>query len=176
MTYRRPRSAPAPTPRPVHPLIARIGATRAFTTLAPRLLHPCDLAVHRLSRGRWLPSRLLLPTVLLTTTGRRTACPRTVPVCAYPLADGSWLVAATNFGRRQHPAWALNLLHRPHATLTSHQRVQRVTAHRLPPGRVRAHRQHILTMLPTYDAYAARAGTREVHVFRLDPVAPPCAA
>ncbi len=30
-------------------------------------------------------------------------------------------------------------------------------------------------MPPTYDydAYAARAGTREVHVFRLDPVAPP---
>ncbi|MEU7226430.1 nitroreductase family deazaflavin-dependent oxidoreductase [Streptomyces chrestomyceticus] len=163
----------APTPpgrQTVHPLVARIGVSRLCLFLAPRLLPVLDLAVHRLTRGRWLPSRLVLPAGLLTTTGHRTGRCHTVPLCAYAFVDGSWLVAATNFGRDHHPAWSTNLLHHPHAVLTWRGRQHQVTALHLSPHQVSAFRPQILTVLPFYDDYATRAGHRAIRVFHLRPV------
>ncbi|MET9002645.1 nitroreductase/quinone reductase family protein [Amycolatopsis sp. Hca4] len=46
--------------------------------------------------------------VLLTTTGRTSGEPRTVPMMVH--RDGSrWLVVASNIGAPQHPDWYLNL-------------------------------------------------------------------
>ncbi|MGW0842218.1 nitroreductase family deazaflavin-dependent oxidoreductase [Streptomyces sp. NPDC002787] len=157
-------------PRPIHPLVVRAGRTRLFLRLAPRLLPACDRAVHRLTGGRWLPSRLFLPTVLLTTTGHRSGCPRTTPLCAYRYGNGDWLVVASNFGRPEHPAWSTNLLHRPDAVVTWRGHRQAVTARLLSAADAAAERQRILTVLPVYDDYAARAG-RPSRVFRLHPAA-----
>lgn len=54
--------------------------------------------------------------LLLTTTGRKSGQPRTVPL-AY-LADGdSFVLVASNGGADRHPAWWLNLEHTPEATI-----------------------------------------------------------
>jgi len=46
--------------------------------------------------------------LLLTTTGRRSGEPRTVPMMVH--RDGSrWLVVASNIGAPRHPDWYLNL-------------------------------------------------------------------
>lgn len=116
----------------IHPWVARAGRTRLFFALAPHLLPRLDVASHRLTGGRLLPSRLLLPTVLLTTTGHRTGRLHTTPLCAHRYADGSWLVAATNFGRPHHPAWSTNLLHHPQGTLTHREHQSPVEAALLP--------------------------------------------
>lgn len=155
-----------PDPRPIHPLVARAGRTRLFLRLAPRLLPACDRLVHRLTGGRWMPSRLFLPTVLLTTIGHRSGRPRTTPLCAYRYRNGDWLVVASNFGRPRHPAWSTNLLRRPDAVVTWRGRRQPVTARLLSAAEAAAERQRILAVLPVYDDYAARAG-RPVRVFRL---------
>jgi deazaflavin-dependent oxidoreductase (nitroreductase family) len=50
--------------------------------------------------------------LLLTTTGRRTGKPHTVPLLY--LGDGDrWVVIASFGGRPYHPAWYLNLMADP---------------------------------------------------------------
>ncbi|WP_405467164.1 nitroreductase family deazaflavin-dependent oxidoreductase [Streptomyces canus] len=152
----------------IHPWVARAGRTRLFFALAPHLLPRLDVASHRLTGGRLLPSRLLLPTVLLTTTGHRTGRLHTTPLCAHRYADGSWLVAATNFGRPHHPAWSTNLLHHPQGTLTHREHQSPVEAALLPPSQHGAVRPELLRILPVYDHYAGRAA-RDIRIFRLSP-------
>lgn len=153
----------------ISPLIVHTGRTRLFRHLAPHVLPPCDLALHRLTGGRWLPSRHFLPTVLLTTTGHRSGRPHTTPLCAHRYEDGSWLVIATNFGRPRHPAWSTNLLHHPEATVTIRRRTQPVTARLLHSAEQQAERSRILAILPVYDQYAAISG-RTIRAFHLAPV------
>lgn len=47
--------------------------------------------------------------VLLTTTGRRSGQPRTVPVGWWPDDDGNLLLFASNMGAPEHPQWYRNL-------------------------------------------------------------------
>ncbi len=52
------------------------------------------------------------PLILLTTTGRQTGREPTWPLVGLPARDG-WVVAASNAGHDQHPAWYLNLQANP---------------------------------------------------------------
>ncbi|MFC8593804.1 nitroreductase/quinone reductase family protein [Streptomyces atroolivaceus] len=141
-----------------------------FTALAPRLLPAYDLAVHRLTGGRLLPSSLLIDTVILITTGHRTGQQRATPLCAHHGGDGSWLVVASNFGQPHHPAWSTNLLHTPTARLTHQNRTITVTARQLTEEDKTLLRNRILTTVPIYDTYAARARPhRDIRVFHLAP-------
>jgi len=76
-------------------------------------------ALHRLSGGRflWTPdNKRGWGALLLTTTGRRSGRPRSV-IVGY-LDDGDDLVVlAMNGWDEGHPAWWLNLLANPHATV-----------------------------------------------------------
>lgn len=55
--------------------------------------------------------------VLLTTTGRRSGEPRTVPLGAARDAGDDLLLFASNQGAPQHPDWFLNLRDDPHVTV-----------------------------------------------------------
>ena len=54
--------------------------------------------------------------MVLTTTGRRTGRPRSTPVL-YLDDGGSYVVVASNYGRRRHPSWSYNLLATPRPTI-----------------------------------------------------------
>ncbi|MFE4968663.1 nitroreductase/quinone reductase family protein [Streptomyces sp. NPDC056660] len=149
-------------------LIVALGRTRIFTRLAPPLLPALDLAIHRLTRGRLLPSSLLHTTLVLETTGHRSGLPRSVALAGHRAPDGSWLVVASNFGRPHHPAWSTNLLHHAHARITCQGTTQAVTAMLLTNEEMNRQRRRILTALPVYDTYAERSG-RDIRVFRLHP-------
>ena len=70
--------------------------------------------VYRMSGGR-IGSRLGgLPHLLLTTVGRKSGRPRTVPL-AYMEDGEAWVLVASNGGADHHPAWWLNLCETPHA-------------------------------------------------------------
>jgi len=56
------------------------------------------------------------PTLLLTTTGRRTGEHRTTPLI-FGRDDGDYLVVASVGGMPNHPAWYLNLRADPDATI-----------------------------------------------------------
>jgi deazaflavin-dependent oxidoreductase (nitroreductase family) len=68
-----------------------------------------------------------VPLLLLTTTGRRSGRPWTVPVMYHP--DGDRLVVvASNGGRDRHPAWWLNLRASGRATVQLRRDTFAVTA------------------------------------------------
>jgi deazaflavin-dependent oxidoreductase (nitroreductase family) len=133
------------------------------------VLPRCDLFVHRLTRGRLLPSTLVLDTIVLGTTGHRSKTRRATPLAAHRAADGTWLVVGSNFGRPHHPAWTTNLLHHPHATVTAQGRSWQVRARQLTADEKEQQRDRILLAIPFYDTYAARAG-RDIRVFCLTPI------
>ena len=120
-----------------------------------------------LSRGRFLSRHKSARIVLLTTTGRKTGKARTWPLAALPSGDG-WVVAGSNGGHDEQPAWYLNLLAQPDATLTVGDRRVPVRA-RAAEGdaRDREYRRFV-DYLAVYAEYE-RATTRVIPVVFLEP-------
>ena len=83
-----------------------------------RVLHHVDGPVSRLTRGRQTVTGLLtgLTIAMLTTTGARSGQPRSVPLLGFAADDG-FVVIASNYGQRRHPAWYHNLRADPQALL-----------------------------------------------------------
>ena len=88
-----------------------------------------------------------MPQVLLTTTGRKTGRPHTVPLGAIPEGDG-WVVIASNNGADVHPGWWLNLQANPIASLQVGDRVLKVRAEEVtePAQRQRLWERVVSTM------------------------------
>lgn len=81
-----------------------------------KVLSRIHAALYRLTSG--VIGRRLVDNdmLLLTTTGRRTGRPHTVPLLY--LRDGDrYVVFASWGGRDQHPEWYLNLVAEPHAVV-----------------------------------------------------------
>jgi deazaflavin-dependent oxidoreductase (nitroreductase family) len=144
-------------------LVRRAGHTRWLSRLGP-LLVPADRVVGRLTRGR-VVALGLVPSLVLTTTGRRSGLPRSNPLLY--VADGdAYVLVGSNWGRPAHPAWALNLLAEPRATVTLGGATFPVRA-TLVTGAERERLWRLATRVwPAYDTYVARSG-RAVRVFRL---------
>jgi deazaflavin-dependent oxidoreductase (nitroreductase family) len=108
------------------------------------------------------------PMILLTTTGRKTGKPRTWPLTGLTVGDG-WVVAGSNGGHDHHPAWYLNLVADPHATVTDGRRAAAVTA-RVAEGAERAETyRRFVDYLGVYADYE-KGTTREIPVVFLEPV------
>ncbi|QTD99178.1 Putative nitroreductase [Streptomyces cyanogenus] len=147
--------------------VQRVSSTRAFAKVAPHVIPALDRAVHRLTRGRVLPSARLLPGVVLTSTGARSGRPRRTPLACMPERDGSgWILVGSNFGRPGHPAWTHNLLARPQASISWQGREIPVTARLLTGEERAAVWQALLAFWPPYAVYQGRV-EREIRVFRL---------
>src|SRR5437899_580153 len=94
------------------PFVQWLGHQRWFATTG-KFLVPVDKALHRISGGKLDVSRALgLRTVFLTTTGRKSGQPRTVPLLFARHGDAI-VVTASNWGQPHHPAWSANLLANP---------------------------------------------------------------
>ncbi|MER7519362.1 nitroreductase family deazaflavin-dependent oxidoreductase [Streptomyces sp. NPDC126499] len=156
---------------PVLRLIQKVSATRAFAKVAPHVVPALDRAVHRLTRGRVLPSARMLPGLVLTARGARTGQPRVTPLACVPEPDGTWLLVGSNFGRPGHPAWTANLLAHPDAEVSWRGESFPVRARPLT-GRERAEAwRTALAFWPPYAAYQERV-EREIRLFRLTRVGP----
>jgi deazaflavin-dependent oxidoreductase (nitroreductase family) len=79
-----------------------------------RVVPALHRAIYQASGGRLGTRALGCPVVLVTTTGRRSGRPRTVPIFGFPEGNAVVLVAS-NGGSDQHPAWFLNLQANPEA-------------------------------------------------------------
>ncbi len=160
---------------PLAPLLRRLGHQRWFARVF-RTLVPVDRLLGRATGGRFVALGLDgLPSLLLTTTGRRSAAPRTSPLLYAPDGDG-YVVIGSNWGQPQHPAWTANLLADPVATVTLHGRRIPVLA-TLATGADRDRLFDLaLRVWPAYQTYQHRAAGREIRVFRLAPTGQPTAA
>lgn len=147
--------------------LARCLGHRRWFAAAARLLVPADRLVGRLTRGR-VVALGLVPSLLLTTTGRRSGRPRHNPLL-YVRDGEAYVVVGSNWGQPHQPGWALNLLARPEATIGVRGRRIPVRAERATG----AERDRLWRLLvaewPPYQTYARRAGGRTLLIFRLVP-------
>ncbi len=112
-----------------------------------------------------------VPTLLLTTTGRRTGEPRTTPLIF--ARDGErYVVVASQGGAPTHPLWYLNLLEAPEVKV-------QVRSEQFPAMARAAtddEKPRLWTLVtetwPNYDVYQSRTD-RIIPVVTLQPIADP---
>lgn len=132
-----------------------------------RLLGRVHAGLYRLTGGRWFGAVGGGRILLLTTIGRRTGVPRTVPLLAVRDGD-AYVVIGSQGGHDTHPAWYLNLRAEPFATVEIGREVRNVRAHELSgDDRERCWRA-LTSAYSGYAGYRERT-TREFPVVGLDP-------
>jgi deazaflavin-dependent oxidoreductase (nitroreductase family) len=118
--------------------------------------------------GGWLGHDfLVVRNLLLTTTGRRSGEPRTVPLTYMPDGD-TWVVVASNGGSDRHPAWWLNLRADPRARIQVGGRMISVVASEADPATRARLWPRLKQMNPFYRWYERISG-REIPVVILRP-------
>jgi len=124
-------------------------------------LSRAHVALYRVSGGR-VAGRIAGggPVLLLTTTGRKSGKHRTTPLL-YLEDAGRYVVIASVGGAPKHPAWYLNLLANPAATIEVGRRKLAVSATTaLAEERARLW-PLVVEMYAGYDGYQAKT-TREI--------------
>ena len=87
--------------------------------------------------------------ILLTTTGRKTGRPQTVPLNGMPEGDG-FVVIGWAGGSDFHPAWSLNLVANPHARIQVNNRSLMSGCSR---SRIRPALGHVVASMRGYAVY-----------------------
>jgi deazaflavin-dependent oxidoreductase (nitroreductase family) len=153
-----------------------LGHKRWFAALGRRLV-PVDRWILGRVKGRWsIASRHGLPTLLLTTTGKRSGQPRTQPLLYATDGDGI-VIVGSNWGQQHHPAWSGNLLADPSATVRLQGEPAPVPVRAtLATGAERDRLWRLLRQVwPAFNTYEQRAGTRQIRIFRLELLRAPSA-
>jgi deazaflavin-dependent oxidoreductase (nitroreductase family) len=87
--------------------------------------------IHRFIYRRGLARKMgQMQLVLLTTTGRKTGRPYTVPLGTIREGDG-WIVIASNGGAAVHPSWWLNMVANPDVTLQINDQIIKARMHEI---------------------------------------------
>lgn len=93
-----------------------------------------------------------IPVCLLTTTGRKTGQPRTVPLLF--LEDGERVVlVASQGGLPQHPLWFRNIRADPRVTVQVRSRVRQMTARVATPEERAHYWPRLVAMYADFDNY-----------------------
>jgi deazaflavin-dependent oxidoreductase (nitroreductase family) len=145
-------------------VMRRMGHYRWFALWMKHVGTRVDRGLLRASRGRLSMSGPQMPTMLLTTTGRKSGKERTVPL--HYVQDGKNLVAVCeNFGLDTASSWPYNLHADPRARIEiagtaanylSRSATEEEAAQNLP---------RLIDMWPAHDTYMKRSGTCKVVVF-----------
>jgi F420H(2)-dependent quinone reductase len=151
-----------PRARPMTPFQERLGRVTV------QWMTGMNNVAYRLSGGRvagHVPSGA--PICLLTTTGRRSGRRRTVPLLYLPDGD-DLVVVASRGGMGTHPAWYLNLLADPAATVQVGASTRRVLARDATAAERDRMWPALTAAYPHFDAYRART-PRQIPVVLLSP-------
>jgi len=120
--------------------------------------------------GRTPLSGLLVPSLVLHSTGAVTGIERDTPLMYCPEPDGAMLIAGSNFASDTHPAWTSNLMRTPDAAVTVRGQRTTVRATRIPDQDLDATWRYIEEQWPGYRGYESASG-RTLRIFRLVPTA-----
>ena len=149
--------------------VQRLGHVRLFTVVIRYAGSKLDRVLYRASGGRITLTGPSLPTMLLTTRGRKTGRPRMVQV--FFVRDGHNLVAACeNFGLAAPASWPGNLRANPLVTIQIGSMVARYRARPAAKEEIERAMPRLLSVWPAHETYLRRTGTRYVFVF--EPVPP----
>jgi len=155
-----------PVVRAVRAVVAPLTRTRVFRWAAPRAMPPIEQAIAALTGRSVQLSGLLVPSLILTTTGAKTGLARDSVLMYTADGRGSAIVAGTSFARDKHPAWTYNLLAHPEAEIDVRGRRYAVRASLIEGAEREAAWQRIERQWPGYRAYERESG-RVVRLFRL---------
>lgn len=150
--------------------VRHFGASPTGLWLIKHVVSPIDRLVVRVSGGRIPPpSRLVVPSLLLTVAGAKTGRERTVPLVY--LRDGPRLVVANArpSGERRNP-WVVNLRASGRAQIQVGRSTLEVTAREIAHPEVPRYWPALTAAWPSFaEAYAA---TGERTLFALEPIDP----
>ena len=151
---------------PLTRLAHGLGRFPLVMRLAPVIV-AVDRVLHRISRGRLSLLRIAgMPSLRLVTTGRRTGQPRAIDLLYTPYG-ADYVVIGSGWGRPKHPAWSLNLMADPKATVILRGRAVPVVARR-PDEREEADIWALAVRnWPGYEMELRIAGGREFRIFVL---------
>ena len=120
-----------------------------------KLMSSVNAGMYRRSGGRFGGRFGGAPVCLLTTTGRRSGEPRTVPLLY--LRDGEdVVVVASKGGYSAHPQWYINLLADPRVTVQIERRATPMVARVATADHKAALWPRLVAMYSSYDTYQAR--------------------
>lgn len=129
---------------------------------------PVDRVLLPLTRGRFTLSRVVYPTLLLTTLGAKSGQPRDTPLVYF--RDGERIVlVASNYGAERHPGWYHNLRKHPRAIITLGGRSAPYLAREAAGAERDALWREAVAFYAGYEAYARRAAPRPIPVMVLEP-------
>jgi F420H(2)-dependent quinone reductase len=152
--------------QPITPFQERLGG------IAVQWMSGVNTVAFRLSHGRaaaHVPGGARI--CLVTTTGRRTGRPRTVPLLYLPYRDDQIVLVASHGGLSAQPAWYLNLRADPRAIVEIATNRTRMIA-RLATATERAEVwPTLVTIYPRFELYQRRT-TRLIAVMILAPMLP----
>ena len=118
--------------------------------------------LYRLSGGRVMGTMRGAPILLLTTTGRKSGRPRTVPLL-YLEERGAFVIVASFAGAPKHPAWYRNLEADPKVKLqVKNQRLEGI-ARRASTAEGATLWPRLVALYPQYADYQKRT-SREIPI------------
>lgn len=132
-----------------------------------RFMEPIDPVIYRMTGGRATSAGpIVIPQLLLTTTGRKSRQPRTVQLAYTDIAGGIHLVAS-NFGGQKHPGWSYNLSADPAAEIQLGANKFPVVAVLLSGEEKERVWGQLVANIPNYAIYKTRTD-RDIKVYRMD--------
>ena len=108
------------------------------------------------------------PTLLLTTKGRKSGEPRTIPIIFTPVGD-KWIIIASRGGSPTHPKWYLNLSDEPKVQIQVKGDVYDAVARTAPSPEREKLWAEAVKIWPSFDIYQTRT-TRQIPVVVIEPV------
>ena len=111
----------------------------------------------------------ILPTLLLTTTGRKSGEPRMLPLI-YGKIDGQFVIVASKGGAPDHPSWYSNLVDHPACDIRVGRERHSVTARTASDEERDALWAKMAEIYPPYNDYQS-ATDRKIPVVVLEPTA-----
>jgi deazaflavin-dependent oxidoreductase (nitroreductase family) len=125
-----------------------------------------DKKLHGLFKGRVsLVAMAGLPSLRLTSIGRKSGLPRTTNLLYFPRGE-DYVLTGSNWGRPSDPAWTFNLRANPEATIALRGKEIPVVARQLEDEEYAEVWQSLLDFWPGYAMERAAAG-RELPLFLL---------
>jgi F420H(2)-dependent quinone reductase len=136
--------------------------------LAWKLGSGAHAGVYRATGGKLFGRMGKSPILLLNTVGRKSGKKRTSPLL-YAMDGEDFVIIASKGGASAHPAWYLNLMANPEATVEIEDREVRVRAEEADSEEKSRLWQKMVEMYPAYEAYQEKT-EREIPLLVLRPV------
>lgn len=145
--------------------IGKFASSRFGAAIFRRVLHRIDRPLLRWTRGRFATT-VGFPTLLLTTTGRKSGQPRSSPLLYIRFGE-NLAVIGTCYGSEKHPAWYLNLKANPNANIMLHGEEFPVIAREADPREREVIWSQATQVYGGYEKYKARIKDREIPILIL---------